>query len=155
MTREAVFAAAGEHFDSGAFLRDLARRVAIRTESQNPASGPELQRYLTDEISPSLAALGFTSTIHANPVQPYGPLLISRRVEDPSLPTVLMYGHGDVIRGQDASWTRGRGPRRRALVRPGHRRQQGPAQHQHRRAGAGAGAARPPGLQRHLADRDR
>ena len=26
------------------------------------------------------------------------------------LPTVLMYGHGDVIRGQDASWTRGQGP---------------------------------------------
>ena len=110
MTREAVLAAASEHFDSGAFLRDLARRVAIRTESQNPASGPELQRYLTDEISPSLAALGFKSTIHANPVQPFGPFLIGRRVEDPSLPTVLMYGHGDVIRGQDASWKRGQGP---------------------------------------------
>ena len=110
MTRTAALAAAAEHFDSGAFLRDLARRVAIRTESQNPASGPELQRYLADEMGPSLAALGFTSTIHANPVQPYGPFLIARRVEDPALPTVLMYGHGDVIRGQDASWTRGQGP---------------------------------------------
>ena len=110
MTRTAALAAAAEHFDSGAFLRDLARRVAIRTESQNPASGPELQRYLADEMVPSLAALGFTSRIHANPVQPYGPFLIARRVEDPALPTVLMYGHGDVIRGQDASWTRGQGP---------------------------------------------
>ena len=110
MTRGAALAAAAEHFDSGAFLRDLARRVAIRTESQNPASGPELKRYLADEMVPSLAALGFTSRIHANPVQPYGPFLIARRVEDPALPTVLMYGHGDVIRGQDASWTRGQGP---------------------------------------------
>ena len=110
MTRTAALAAAAEHFDSGAFLRDLARRVAIRTESQNPASGPELKRYLADEMVPSLAALGFTSRIHANPVQPYGPFLIARRVEDPALPTVLMYGHGDVIRGQDASWTRGQGP---------------------------------------------
>ncbi len=110
MSREGVLAAARQHFDSGAFVRDLARRVAIRTESQIPASAPELQRYLADEITPSLAKLGFTSTIHANPVQPYGPLLIGRRVEDPALPTVLMYGHGDVIRGQDASWTRGQGP---------------------------------------------
>jgi acetylornithine deacetylase/succinyl-diaminopimelate desuccinylase-like protein len=110
MSRDAVLAAAREHFDSGTFVRDLARRVAIRTESQNPASAPELQRYLADEIAPSLAALGFASTIHANPVPPYGPLLIARRVEDPALPTVLMYGHGDVIRGQDASWTRGQGP---------------------------------------------
>jgi acetylornithine deacetylase/succinyl-diaminopimelate desuccinylase-like protein len=109
-TRDGALAAAREHFDSGAFLRDLARRVAIRTESQNPASGAELQRYLADEIAPSLAALGFTSTIHPNPEPPYGPLLIGRRIEDPALPTVLMYGHGDVIRGQDASWTRGQGP---------------------------------------------
>lgn len=110
MTREGVLAAAREHFDSGAFVRDLARRVAIRSESQNPDAAPELQRYLADEIGPTLAALGFTSTIHPNPVPPYGPLLIGRRVEDPALPTVLMYGHGDVIRGQDAAWTCGQGP---------------------------------------------
>ena len=52
MTREAALAAARQHFDSGAFVHDLARRVAIRTESQNPASAPELRRYLADEITP-------------------------------------------------------------------------------------------------------
>lgn len=109
-TREAAVAAAAAHFDSGAFVRDLARRVAIRTESQNPASGPELRRYLVDEMMPTLAALGFGGQVHDNPVQPYGPLLIASRIEDPALPTVLMYGHGDVIRGQDASWTKGAGP---------------------------------------------
>jgi acetylornithine deacetylase/succinyl-diaminopimelate desuccinylase-like protein len=109
-TRQGALARAGAYFDGGDFVRDLTRRVAIRTESQNAASGPELQRYLSDEMTGSLAALGFTSTVHDNPVPPFGPLLVATRIEDPSLPTVLMYGHGDVVRGQDASWTRGQGP---------------------------------------------
>jgi len=108
--REHVLALAGHHFDSGAFAADLARRVAIRTESQDAASGPALQSYLADEIGPSLAALGFTFTIHPNPEPRYGPLLVATRHEGGALPTVLMYGHGDVIRGQDKSWTRGQGP---------------------------------------------
>lgn len=110
MTRDDAVAAAAAHFDRGDFVRDLARRVAIRTASQDPACGPELRRYLVDEMGPSLAALGFTCTVHDNPEPAYGPFLIARRVEDPALPTVLMYGHGDVIRGQDASWTCGQGP---------------------------------------------
>jgi acetylornithine deacetylase/succinyl-diaminopimelate desuccinylase-like protein len=108
--RAAAVAAAGQHFDSGAFVADLARRVAIRTESQDPASGPALQAYLRDEIAPSLAALGFTSQVHPNPEPPYGPLLVAQRMESDTLPTVLVYGHGDVIRGQDKSWTKGAGP---------------------------------------------
>jgi acetylornithine deacetylase/succinyl-diaminopimelate desuccinylase-like protein len=110
MSRDAALAAARQHLDGGDFVRDLARRVAIRTASQEADSGPELRRYLVDEMAPSLAALGFTSTVHDNPDGRHGPLLIARRVEDPALPTVLMYGHGDVIRGQDASWTKGQGP---------------------------------------------
>ena len=108
--RQEALARAQTFFDSGEFVRDLARRVAIRTESQDPASAPALHAYLADELVPSLAALGFTSTLHANPVPPYGPLLVSQRHEGEKLPTVLMYGHGDVIRGQDKSWTRGQGP---------------------------------------------
>ena len=110
MRRDDALALAARHFDSGDFTRDLARRVAIRTESQDAASGPALQSYLADEIGPTLAALGFTFTIHANPEPPYGPLLVATRHEGAALPTVLMYGHGDVIRGQDESWTRGQGP---------------------------------------------
>ena len=108
--REHALALARQHFDSGAFTRDLARRVAIRTESQETVAAPALQSYLADEIGPTLAALGFSVTIHANPEPPHGPLLIATRHEGGTLPTVLMYGHGDVIRGQDASWTRGQGP---------------------------------------------
>ena len=114
MRREHALALAAQHFDGGAFAADLARRVAMRTESQDPASGPALQAYLADEIGPSLAALGFTFKVYPNPQPPFGPLLIATRHEGGALPTVLMYGHGDVIRGQDASWTRGQGPWRLA-----------------------------------------
>ncbi len=110
MSRQAALQGALAHFESGAFVRDLARRVAIRTESQSAESGPALQRYLHDEIMPTLRALGFVCQVHDNPAQPYGPLLIATRQEGDDLPTVLMYGHGDVIRGQDASWKRGQGP---------------------------------------------
>jgi acetylornithine deacetylase/succinyl-diaminopimelate desuccinylase-like protein len=110
MTRAAALDRAAAHFDSGAFVAELARRVAVRTESQDPASGPELLRYLQGEIGPSLAALGFSFRVLPNPEPAYGPFLIAHRHESDELPTVLMYGHGDVIRGQDKSWTRGAGP---------------------------------------------
>jgi acetylornithine deacetylase/succinyl-diaminopimelate desuccinylase-like protein len=108
--RGQALALALAHFDSGAFVRDLTRRVALRTASQDPSSGPALHAYLADEMAPTLAALGFTHTLHANPEAGCGPLLVACRHEADELPTVLIYGHGDVIRGQDASWTRGQGP---------------------------------------------
>jgi acetylornithine deacetylase/succinyl-diaminopimelate desuccinylase-like protein len=108
--REDALRAAVQHLDSGAFTRDLARRVAMRTESQEPGRAAALHAYLGTEMAPSLAALGFTSRLHDNPEVGQGPLLIAHRHEDASLPTVLMYGHGDVIRGQDQSWTQGQGP---------------------------------------------
>ena len=45
-----------------------------------------------------------------NPRAEYGPFLIARRVEDPAKPTVLTYGHGDVIRGQEDQWRQGLSP---------------------------------------------
>ena len=112
MSRDGALAAAAAHFDSGAFVRDLARRVAIRSESQDPAQAGALHSYVADELSRSLAALGFHCRLFDNPLQGTGcgPFLIATRREDEALPTVLMYGHGDVVRGQDASWTRGQGP---------------------------------------------
>jgi hypothetical protein len=50
--RELSRAAAAGHFDGGGFEADLARRVAYRTESQDPASGTVLQAYLADELLP-------------------------------------------------------------------------------------------------------
>jgi len=106
----AALALAEAAFDSGAFQRDLARRVAHRTESQNPARAAELRTYLDDEIAPTLRALGFTTSTHDNPVAGAPPLLSAERFEDAVLPTVLFYGHGDVVRGLDGQWAQGRDP---------------------------------------------
>ena len=107
--RESAIAEAHRYFDSKTFHTDLARRVAIPTESQNPERGAELRAYLTTELTPSLTALGFTSVVYDNP-KPGGPFLIATRIEDANLPTVLSYGHGDVIRGLDAQWRPGLAP---------------------------------------------
>ena len=110
MSRSAAIAAAEKYFDSGGFLADLARRVAIPTESQNPARGPELRAYLETEMSESLARIGAMSRVFDNPRGKGGPFLIAELIEDPKRPTVLLYGHGDVIRGQENEWRAGLAP---------------------------------------------
>ena len=110
MSRERAIAHAEKYFDGGGFFADLARRVAIPTESQNPERGADLARYLSGEMQPSFERLGFKCTILPNPLPKYGPFLVAERLEDASLPTVLSYGHGDVIRGQDKSWRAGLDP---------------------------------------------
>ncbi len=108
--REAALAQAARHFDSGEFQRELARRVALPTESENPERAATLRAYLSDEIAPSLGALGITSIVHDNPVPGAPPLLIGRHIEAATLPTVLVYGHGDVVRGHEGRWREGRDP---------------------------------------------
>ena len=103
-------AQAEAQFDSGQFFAQLAQRVACRTESQNPARGAELQAYLDTQIAPALQGLGFDCTVHANPLAGAPPLLTAQRLEDPALPTVLFYGHGDVVRGHEGQWAEGRDP---------------------------------------------
>ena len=103
-------AQAEAQFDSGQFFAQLAQRVACRTESQNPARGAELQDYLDTQIAPALQGLGFECTVHANPVAGAPPLLTAQRLEDAALPTVLFYGHGDVVRGHEGQWAEGRDP---------------------------------------------
>jgi acetylornithine deacetylase/succinyl-diaminopimelate desuccinylase-like protein len=88
----------------------LARRIAMRTESQNPAQRSELQRYLLDEIGPALAAMGFATQLWENPVAGAPPFLFAQRIEDPALVTVLMYGHGDVVLGYDEQWKKAASP---------------------------------------------
>ena len=109
MTREAAIDRAVAYFDSGAMKRDLARRVAIPTESQNPERAPELARYVETEMRPALEALGFACRVLTDP-SAKGPFLYAERIEDPSLTTVLGYGHGDVIRGLDEAWRPGLSP---------------------------------------------
>src|SRR5262249_20688971 len=103
MSRDAAIARAADYFDSGGFKADLARRVAIPTESQNPDRAPELARYVETEMQPALAALGFACRVLRHP-KARGPFLIGERIEGTGLPTVLLYGHGDGIRELDADW---------------------------------------------------
>ena len=93
MTRVDVLTHAAEYFDSGQFLADLRRRVAIPTESQDPSRAPELRAYLADEMAPALHLLGCTTRIVDNGAFP---LLVGTRHEADDLPTVLVYGHADV-----------------------------------------------------------
>jgi len=110
-TRAGAIARARDYVESGTFEADLARRVAIRTESQLlPASLPELQRYLDTEMVPAFTRAGFTTRIYPNPLEGQGPVLLATYVEDPRLPIVLGYGHGDVVRGLEDQWTKGKGP---------------------------------------------
>ncbi len=109
MTRQSAIAHAEAYFDTKAFHADLARRVAIPTESQNAERGNELLRYLRDELTPVIEAMGFTCQRFDNP-KSGGPFLVASRIEDEKLPTVLSYGHGDVVRGLDVQWKTGLSP---------------------------------------------
>jgi acetylornithine deacetylase/succinyl-diaminopimelate desuccinylase-like protein len=119
MSREQAIQRAERYFDEGGFFADLARRVAIPTESQNPDRKGELARYLTAEMQPSFERLGFRCRLLENPSPQGGPFLLGERIEDPTLATVFSYGHGDVIRGQEAQWRQGLDPWK--LTREGER----------------------------------
>jgi acetylornithine deacetylase/succinyl-diaminopimelate desuccinylase-like protein len=109
MSRSAAIARAQRHFDSGEFRETLARRIAIPTESQNPERLPVLTGYLANEIQPAFEAMGFECQLITQEKSP-APFLFAQRIEDPSLPTVLGYGHGDVIRGLEREWKEGLSP---------------------------------------------
>ena len=119
MSREQAIANTQAVFDDGRFLQTLARRVAWRTESQDPAGAPLLQGYLAEEIAPALQALGFTTRLLPNPVTGKPPFLLAERREPGAAFSVLSYGHGDVVRGYDAQWREGLSPWR--LVVEGNR----------------------------------
>ena len=59
MSRNQAIEHATHHFESGAFLTDLNRRVGFRTESQEDGRAATLLAYLTDEIVPEAGRLGF------------------------------------------------------------------------------------------------
>ena len=110
MTAQQAVQQATAYFDSGEFQRILARRVAWRTESQRDDRDAALQDYLQQEIAPQLQALGFTLQLIDNPQAAGRPFLVAVRMEDPALPTLLSYGHGDVVFGDDENWRSGLSP---------------------------------------------
>src|SRR5690606_39797009 len=91
------------------FREILARRIAIPTESQNPERAQALADYLSAEMQPAFQAMGFTCRTLTHP-KAKAPFLFAQRIEDPALPTVFGYGHGDVIRGLEPEWKDGLSP---------------------------------------------
>jgi acetylornithine deacetylase/succinyl-diaminopimelate desuccinylase-like protein len=103
MTRADAIANAHRHFASGEFLKTLERRVAYKTESLNAHRAEELRAYLEREMKPALAELDFDSRLVESP-SGKSPFLIAEYREDARLPTVLSYGHGDVVDGMEGEW---------------------------------------------------
>jgi acetylornithine deacetylase/succinyl-diaminopimelate desuccinylase-like protein len=109
MNRSEALSLAARQFDSGEFRQTLARRIALPTESQNPERQSVLAEYLTREMQPAFEAMGFSCRILSAP-KARAPFLYAQRIEDPALPTVFGYGHGDVIRGLETEWKEGLSP---------------------------------------------
>lgn len=107
MVRETAIALAAGTIGSGEFRRQLARRVALPTESQNADRRSILTEYLDAELGQALRSLGFSWRISVHDGWPF---LVAERLEDPSRPTVLSYGHGDVVRGMEGEWDDGLSP---------------------------------------------
>jgi len=104
MSREDAIAGIESYFDDGEFFTELERRIAIPSESQKAEQLPELFRYLDEEIIPAFKAMGYETEVFENPEEGKGPILLANRHEGDDLPTVLGYGHGDVIRGLEDQW---------------------------------------------------
>lgn len=113
MTRNDAIKQATDYFGSGNLQSELAALVTYRSESQNPDQAAVLEHYLANALQPRLIAMGFECKIYDNPstkTADGGPFLLGTRIEDASLPTVLTYGHGDVVWGQDSEWREGLAP---------------------------------------------
>ena len=98
------------YFDEGRFKAELATLVSFQTESQTGEAMPAMLAYLNDGIGPRLGHIGFKCAVHDNPVSHGGPILLASREESDELPTVLIYGHGDVVHGQAGQWDDGLDP---------------------------------------------
>jgi len=103
-TRADAIARVRQHFHSGDFLAELNRRVGYQTASLNPDSEPQLRAYLVENLTPAFAEMGFTTRLIESPTPGRGPYLLADYQEDPSLPTVLSYGHGDTVDGMVGEW---------------------------------------------------
>ncbi|SED66100.1 Acetylornithine deacetylase/Succinyl-diaminopimelate desuccinylase [Amycolatopsis tolypomycina] len=104
-----LLAKAQAHVDSGAFFAELATLVAYPTVSDAPEDRIAIKAYLDDVLTPMLEALGCAVETHPNPDPAGGPFLVGTRTESPALPTLLCYGHADVV-GEAGTWSEGRDP---------------------------------------------
>jgi acetylornithine deacetylase/succinyl-diaminopimelate desuccinylase-like protein len=103
VTRAAAIDRVSQHFHSGEFMAELGRRVAYPTESQNAGRQDVLRAYLEAELQPAFSEIGFTTRLIESPDGKH-PYLLADYKESASAPTVLTYGHGDVVDGMVGEW---------------------------------------------------
>ncbi len=115
MSRIEAISRVGQHFHAGEFMNELGRRVAYRTESQNPRRADALRAYLEEELQPAFSELGFSTRLIESPTGK-SPFLLAEYRENPSASTVLMYGHGDVVDGMEGEWQRDLDPWRTTKI---------------------------------------
>src|SRR6202790_663873 len=115
MTRTDAIDRARQYLHSGEFLAELDRRVAYPTESLNPERRDALRAYLTDELTPSFSQLDFSTRLIESPTGK-NPYLLAEYRESSAAPTVLMYGHGDVVDGMVGEWRNDLNPWRTTTI---------------------------------------
>jgi acetylornithine deacetylase/succinyl-diaminopimelate desuccinylase-like protein len=99
---------ATQYFDKGYFRKDLAELISVKTESQNNECN--LENYYDQNIIPMLVKMGFKCRVMENPLSKANIILFAERIENAEFSTILTYGHGDVVLGQDSCWDNGLSP---------------------------------------------
>lgn len=99
---------ATQYFDKGYFKKDLAELISVKTESQNNECN--LENYYDQNIIPMLVKMGFKCRVMENPLSKANIILFAERIENADFSTILTYGHGDVVLGQDSCWDNGLSP---------------------------------------------
>lgn len=104
MSRDTAIKMARDFTINGRFLGELSKRVAVPTQSSIKDSHKDLWHYLENVLAPDFKKLGCEVSTYDNPVEGGGPFLVAKRIEDPALPTIFCYGHGDVVPGMEGQW---------------------------------------------------
>jgi acetylornithine deacetylase/succinyl-diaminopimelate desuccinylase-like protein len=99
-----------DYFDSGEFFAELADLISYPTASGEVGAGVAVEAYLQERIGPILEDIGCLWRIVPNVDRESAPFLLGHRFEDSALPTVLVYGHADVVEGQTDLWSEGLSP---------------------------------------------
>ncbi len=110
MDRNSAIDRTRRFFDDDSFFNLLADWVALDTGSRKDDRKPQMMAYLEKKITPCLESMDFNCRIVENPVEPCAPFLIARRIEDESLPFILIYGHGDTVPAMEGAWKQGLDP---------------------------------------------
>ncbi len=92
MSREAAIERALTFFDDGRYIDEVAHRIAILTESQNPERLPDFNRYPAEEMHLAFEDMGYEWQIYDNPIEGKGLVLLAYRHEGDDRPTIPGYG---------------------------------------------------------------